>query len=224
MSKHLGNILEPIPLMDRHGADAVRWFMLAGGSPWSARRVGHKVLDEIASKVLRTYWSIASFQSLYARANGWTPAPATAGRPSSAVLDRWALSGAHALVDEVSDGARRLRHRARRQGARRLHRRPVELVRAPVAAAVLGRRPGRAGDAARVPRHPDPAAGAVRAVRAPSRSGRRCSPRPAAARLGAPGALAGGRPGAGRRRARRAGRAGPPPGRTRPGGAGRVRR
>ena len=40
MSKHLGNILEPIALMDRHGADAVRWFMLAGGSPWSARRVG----------------------------------------------------------------------------------------------------------------------------------------------------------------------------------------
>ena len=51
MSKHLGNILEPIPLMDQHGADAVRWFMLAAGSPWSARRVGHKVLDEIASKV-----------------------------------------------------------------------------------------------------------------------------------------------------------------------------
>ena len=40
MSKHLGNILEPIPLMDQHGADAVRWFMAAGGSPWSARRVG----------------------------------------------------------------------------------------------------------------------------------------------------------------------------------------
>ncbi len=47
--------------------------MLAGGSPWSARRVGHKVLDEIASKVIRTYWSVASFQSLYARANNWTP-------------------------------------------------------------------------------------------------------------------------------------------------------
>src|ERR1700710_3205132 len=74
MSKHLGNILEPMPLMDRHGADAVRWFMLAGGSPWSARRVGHKGLEEIASKVLRTYWSVASFQSLYARANNWTPA------------------------------------------------------------------------------------------------------------------------------------------------------
>ena len=73
MSKHLGNILEPLPLMDRHGADALRWFMLCSGSPWSARRVGHKVLEEIASKVLRTYWSVASFQSLYARANNWVP-------------------------------------------------------------------------------------------------------------------------------------------------------
>ena len=34
MSKHLGNILQPIPLMDEHGADAVRWFMAATGSPW----------------------------------------------------------------------------------------------------------------------------------------------------------------------------------------------
>jgi len=101
MSKHLGNILDPIPLMDRHGADAVRWFMLAGGSPWSARRVGHKVLEEIASKVLRTYWSVASFQSLYARANDWTPTQPYSS-DALGVLDRWALSGAHALVDEVS--------------------------------------------------------------------------------------------------------------------------
>ena len=37
MSKHLGNVLEPMPLMERHGADAVRWFMVASGSPWSAQ-------------------------------------------------------------------------------------------------------------------------------------------------------------------------------------------
>jgi isoleucyl-tRNA synthetase len=103
MSKHLGNILEPIPLMDQHGADAVRWFMLAGGSPWSARRVGHKVLDEIASKVLRTYWSVASFQSLYARANSWQPggpAPAIGDRSA---LDRWALARGQQVVASVSE-------------------------------------------------------------------------------------------------------------------------
>jgi isoleucyl-tRNA synthetase len=97
MSKHLGNVLEPISLMDRHGADAVRWFMLCAGSPWSARRVGHKALEEIASKVLRTYWSVASFQSLYARANNWTPA--LTGEPTQ--LDRWALSEAHRVTNEV---------------------------------------------------------------------------------------------------------------------------
>jgi isoleucyl-tRNA synthetase len=98
MSKHLGNILQPIPLMDRHGADAVRWFMLASGSPWSARRVGHKTLEEISSKVIRTYWSIASFQSLYARANNWTPGTATG---EGTVLDRWALGETHRVAAEV---------------------------------------------------------------------------------------------------------------------------
>ncbi|MCW2541311.1 MAG: ileS, partial [Frankiales bacterium] len=109
MSKHLGNILEPIPLMDRHGADAVRWFMLAGGSPWSARRVGHKNLEEIASKVMRTYWSIASFQSLYARANSWAPgaetpgvdASGTGGGSSDHALDRWALAETRRVAAEV---------------------------------------------------------------------------------------------------------------------------
>jgi isoleucyl-tRNA synthetase len=100
MSKHLGNVLEPIPLMDLHGADALRWFMLCSGSPWSSRRVGHKVLDEIASKVIRTYWSVASFQSLYARANGWTPAAASG---ELTVLDRWALSELHRVAAEVED-------------------------------------------------------------------------------------------------------------------------
>jgi isoleucyl-tRNA synthetase len=103
MSKHLGNILEPIPLMDRHGADAVRWFMLAGGSPWSARRVGHETLSEVVRKVLLTYWNTASFFTLYAETNGWdpssTPAPARADRP---LLDRWALAELAQVTADVT--------------------------------------------------------------------------------------------------------------------------
>jgi isoleucyl-tRNA synthetase len=103
MSKHLGNILEPIPLMDRHGADAVRWFMLAGGSPWSARRVGHETLSEVVRKVLLTYWNTASFLTLYASTNGWdpagSPAPAAADRP---LLDRWALAELARVTEGVT--------------------------------------------------------------------------------------------------------------------------
>ncbi|HEU0214669.1 MAG TPA: isoleucine--tRNA ligase [Jiangellaceae bacterium] len=107
MSKHLGNILEPIPLMDQHGADGVRWFMLTSGSPWLPRRVGHATIQEGVRKVLLTYWNTASFLSLYGRTAGWTPeqgAPQVADRP---VLDRWALSELNRLVrdvDEALDG------------------------------------------------------------------------------------------------------------------------
>ncbi|MFD0855848.1 class I tRNA ligase family protein, partial [Actinomadura adrarensis] len=78
MSKHLGNVLQPIPLMDEHGADAVRWFMLASGMPWAARRVGHNAIEEIVRKVLLTYWNTASFLVLYANAaeaqgQAWAP-------------------------------------------------------------------------------------------------------------------------------------------------------
>ncbi|MFJ5924153.1 isoleucine--tRNA ligase [Kitasatospora sp. NPDC092948] len=101
MSKHLGNILQPIPLMDQHGADAVRWFMAAGGSPWSARRVGHGTIQEVVRKTLLTYWNTVAFQALYARTAGWSPSegdPAPADRPQ---LDRWVLSELHTLVREV---------------------------------------------------------------------------------------------------------------------------
>jgi isoleucyl-tRNA synthetase len=101
MSKHLGNILEPVPLMDRHGADALRWFMLCSGSPWSARRVGHTVLEEIVRKVLLTYWNTASFLTLYAGAAGWEPGTPVADVADRPLLDRWALSELHRTVAEV---------------------------------------------------------------------------------------------------------------------------
>ncbi|MEV0696887.1 isoleucine--tRNA ligase [Saccharopolyspora sp. NPDC050389] len=100
MSKHLGNVLEPLPLMEAHGADALRWFMLCTGSPWSARRVGHGPLQEIVRKVLMTYWNTASFFSRYASLVDWIPADADppAERP---ILDRWVLARVNLLAEQV---------------------------------------------------------------------------------------------------------------------------
>lgn len=130
MSKHLGNILLPIPLMDKHGADAVRWFMAADGSPWSARRVADDTIQETVRKVLLTYWNTVSFHVLYARANNWRPRQAgglggvvaagsegdssQAGAPGGLggvvppalkdrhVLDRWLVSATNVLVRDVT--------------------------------------------------------------------------------------------------------------------------
>ncbi|WP_281245094.1 isoleucine--tRNA ligase [Actinokineospora terrae] len=100
MSKHLGNILEPIPLMDKHGADAVRWFMLCSGSPWSPRRIGDTPLEEIIRKVLLTYWNTTSFFTVYASIADWDPA-AAAPVAERHVLDRWALASVHRLAETV---------------------------------------------------------------------------------------------------------------------------
>ena len=100
MSKHLGNVLDPFELFERHGADALRWYMLCGGSPWSARRVGHEQVEEVVRKVLLTYWNTAAFHTLYATVNGWEPG----GEPGErTLLDRWALAQVHATAREVTE-------------------------------------------------------------------------------------------------------------------------
>ncbi|MBU6352756.1 MAG: isoleucine--tRNA ligase [Actinomycetales bacterium] len=102
MSKHLGNVLEPMALMDRHGADAVRWYMLASGSPWSARRVGHEAISEVVRKSLLTYWNTVSFLALYASASDFAlGAPLKIkDRP---MMDRWILSELNALVKTTDE-------------------------------------------------------------------------------------------------------------------------
>jgi isoleucyl-tRNA synthetase len=98
MSKHLGNVLEPMPLMDQHGADAVRWYMLAAGSPWSSRRVGHDAISDVVRKTLLTYWNTISFFTLYAKASDFK-LTGLAEKPST--MDRWILSELNALVAKV---------------------------------------------------------------------------------------------------------------------------
>ena len=100
MSKHLGNVIEPISLMDQHGADAVRWYMLAAGSPWSARRVGHDAISDVVRKTLLTYWNTISFHTLYAQSSNFDISQIPAVKDRS-MMDHWILSELNSLVAEV---------------------------------------------------------------------------------------------------------------------------
>ena len=81
---------------------------------------------------------------MYANVNGVEPADVAPAND----LDRWALSRLAATVETVTE---RLEHYdATRAGhaIAGLRRRPLQLVRAPLAPPLLGRRPGRVLDAA----------------------------------------------------------------------------
>ena len=95
MSKHLGNVLEPMPLMNQHGADAVRWYMLAAGSPWSARRVGHDAISDVVRKTLLTYWNTISFFTLYANAADFSVSQLS---KDLTLMDKWILSELNKLI------------------------------------------------------------------------------------------------------------------------------
>jgi isoleucyl-tRNA synthetase len=105
MSKSLGNVVDPISVMERYGADALRWVLLTSGSPWSSRRLGDTVLEEAVRQFLLTLWHVYSFFVLYANADGFEPDTASAPPLSSrSLLDRWILSRLAGTVREVRDG------------------------------------------------------------------------------------------------------------------------
>jgi isoleucyl-tRNA synthetase len=93
MSKSLGNTVDAFEVMDRQGADALRWYMLTGGSPWAARRVGMEVFDDTVRRFLLPLWNVYAFFVTYANASGFDPGDgpdvAVEDRP---ILDRWVLS------------------------------------------------------------------------------------------------------------------------------------
>ncbi|HEX9236108.1 MAG TPA: class I tRNA ligase family protein, partial [Actinomycetota bacterium] len=102
MSKRLGNVIDPWEVIDRFGADALRWFLVAGGSPWAQRRVYMEAFEDIVRRFLLTVWNTYSFFVTYANidAPDLARAPLPRERP---VLDRWVLSQLHATILVAGD-------------------------------------------------------------------------------------------------------------------------
>jgi isoleucyl-tRNA synthetase len=104
MSKSLGNAIDPWDVLNRQGADALRWYLLTNGSPWASRRVGMEILDEVVRQFLLTLWNVYAFFVTYANASGFdpdgAPAPAVPERPA---LDRWVLSQLQGTASEARD-------------------------------------------------------------------------------------------------------------------------
>lgn len=104
MSKSKGNTVDPWAVLKRHGADAVRLFLVGSSQVWVPRRFDENAIRDTAGRFLVTLKNI--YHGIFAQyANfGWQPSPldpAVADRPP---LDRWILSrlsGVEAAVDAL---------------------------------------------------------------------------------------------------------------------------
>ena len=101
MSKRVGNVVEPLPLLDEHGADALRWYLFTASQPGEARRFSSRLVNQTLRQVLLTLWNIYSFFTGYAAIDKFDPTKKPADWKPENELDRWVLSELNELVAEV---------------------------------------------------------------------------------------------------------------------------
>ncbi len=101
MSKRLGNTVDPWEVSEKHGMDALRFYLLASSPPHLPKRFDEEGVGEIRRKVLGTLWNSFQFFAQYANLDEYTPetdSPPPVERPQA---DRWILSRLQTLAKET---------------------------------------------------------------------------------------------------------------------------
>ncbi len=101
MSKSLGNTVNPWEVLDKYGADPLRWYLLGGSPPWLPKSFDPEQIDEISKKVFGTLWPSFNFFALYARVDGWKPGRPAPDAKNRSTLDRWLLSRVNSVARDV---------------------------------------------------------------------------------------------------------------------------
>ncbi len=66
MCKHVGNVVDPWEVLDKQGADAVRWYFYTSTAPWLPNRFSAEAVGEMQRKFMGTLWNTYAFFTLYA--------------------------------------------------------------------------------------------------------------------------------------------------------------
>jgi isoleucyl-tRNA synthetase len=101
MSKRVGNVVEPLSVLDEHGADALRWYLFTASQAGEPRRFSGKLVSETLRKVMLTLWNVYSFFIGYAEIDKFDPSQTPADWKPENELDRWVLSELNTLIAQV---------------------------------------------------------------------------------------------------------------------------
>jgi len=101
MSKSLGNVVNPFEMMDKYGADALRWYMLYVSPAWTTTKFDEEGLKEVMSRFFGTLKNVYTFFALYANTDNIDPKEFFVEYKDRPELDRWVLSKFNSLLEEV---------------------------------------------------------------------------------------------------------------------------
>ncbi len=100
MSKTKGNVVEPWAVINKYGADALRWYCFTAAPPGNVRRFSEKLVSEITRRFLLTLWNVYSFFVTYANIDRFTPGSEEVSSHQSE-LDKWVISELNQLIVDV---------------------------------------------------------------------------------------------------------------------------
>ena len=103
MSKSKGNAVDPFDALQKHGADAIRWYFYENSAPWLPNRFHDKAVTEGQRKFMGTIWNTYAFFVLYANIDDFDATKYTLEYDKLPVMDKWILSKLNTMVKTVDD-------------------------------------------------------------------------------------------------------------------------
>ena len=103
MSKHKGNVVDPWTVMNKQGADAIRWYFYVNSAPWLPCRFDDEAVDDAQRKFMGTFWNTYAFYVLYANIDNFNPMDYKLEYDKLPPMDKWILSKLNTLVKYVDD-------------------------------------------------------------------------------------------------------------------------
>jgi len=101
MSKSKGNAVDPFKALEKHGADAIRWYFYINSAPWLPNRFHGKAVMEGQRKFMGTLWNTYAFFVLYANIDNFDATKYSLDYEKLSVMDKWLLSRLNSTVKEV---------------------------------------------------------------------------------------------------------------------------
>ena len=103
MSKSKGNTVNPFDVVERFGADVVRWYMMSNSSPWDNMKFSELGLNEVRGKLFGTVENVYRFMASYANIDGFSYKQERIQPSARPELDQWALSRLSTTSKTVDD-------------------------------------------------------------------------------------------------------------------------
>ena len=104
MSKHIGNVVDPWSVLDKQGADAIRWYFYTSSAPWLPSRFYEEAVSEAQRKFMGTLWNTYAFFVLYADIDKYDPSKYDIKKCKLTLMDKWVLSKLNTLIKVVDKG------------------------------------------------------------------------------------------------------------------------